>query len=234
MRFKTRGDRRRNFLVCSWWREIALSTPQLWKEICLLEHCSQGVASLLPVWLSRAGLCGLTISIRWWEQYDWDAVCIPVWNAIQLFAHRVACLRLHLTTEYILRLSTLRQVRLPALKDLQFSRKVDFRTCFEPLVIQDITVFTEAPALDTIDLDAHCVPPVPWTQLKSIRLFGFTFEACLLHIHQAVNLTHCALLLPVGTRSTELLALPPLHSLVSLRIGGEHDGICWQPSLSRH
>ncbi|KAJ7670708.1 hypothetical protein DFH06DRAFT_1293703 [Mycena polygramma] len=200
--------------ISSWWRDIALSTPTLWKEICLLEHCSQGVALLLPVWLLRAGECALTIDIRWWEHSNWDEDTIAVCNAIQPFAYRVECLRLSLTTEHILHLPILRG-RLPSLKEICLSR---IPTALDPLP-QDITVFTEAPALAIVDMDATCVIPVPWTQLKEIRLSNFTAEACLLHMRQAVNLTHCTLSFtkPSGQN---ILALPPLHSLVSFSMDG--------------
>ncbi|KAJ6622698.1 hypothetical protein B0H10DRAFT_2012412 [Mycena sp. CBHHK59/15] len=62
--------------ICRQWREIALWTPELWKEIELTDHNSQGICFLLDVWLTRAG------------RADGVHPVSVAWKVIERFAHQ--------------------------------------------------------------------------------------------------------------------------------------------------
>ncbi|KAJ7487102.1 hypothetical protein FB451DRAFT_1127328 [Mycena latifolia] len=48
--------------ICKEWRNVALSTPQLWKYIHLDEPRSEGICLLLETWLTRGRGCPLSSS----------------------------------------------------------------------------------------------------------------------------------------------------------------------------
>ena len=61
--FRTRADPTILGQVCSWWRNVALSTPALWAKIVILEPRTSGFYRT-QLWLRRAGTHPLDLSIR--------------------------------------------------------------------------------------------------------------------------------------------------------------------------
>ncbi|KAJ7473677.1 hypothetical protein B0H11DRAFT_1811164 [Mycena galericulata] len=212
--------------VCAEWRNIAISTPELWKDITLFERHSLGVAKLLPVWLSRARLCPLSIEIIWPNQTIWNAVSAEICSAIDPFVDQLERLLLAVPGEQLAHLSFLHG-QFPHLKELILDFQVPHSIHSEPFM-RDLTVFSTAPMLHTVALMHNSLVPLRWMQLTELRLKSFSYIGCMKHMQRAVNMTCCFLLCPIPRleRPAPILAVPPLVALVSFHIiCGLHDGI---------
>ncbi|KAJ7739437.1 hypothetical protein DFH07DRAFT_965722 [Mycena maculata] len=200
------------------WRTIALSTPTLWTAICLIDPHSEGICSLLEVWLSRARGGPLSINLQWVEHDSWDTMS-AVCGVIGPFASQLETLWLSMVYPKFVRLPFLRG-QLPSLKQLNLN-VTPFAGSGD---LQDMTVFAEAPLLDTVILQQDLIIPLPWTQLKHLSLLNMDWDVCLRRMQRAVNLTNCNLVPPMEpapTRppSTHLISLVSLHLLSELENG---------------
>ncbi|KAK7018495.1 F-box domain-containing protein [Favolaschia claudopus] len=166
--------------ICRLWREIACSTPQLWRAISL---SSEEYKSLNPdcIWLSRAGCCPLSIRIN--ETYqgsrrDLLATILPI---------RVRCEYLQLRLDFSCSALPTIEGEFPVLRHLDIELDDD-----PPEEVQ----FLDAPMLRSVVLEgwaASCVTRLPWTQLTSLSLHAISFEACVPALQQATNLLDCRL-----------------------------------------
>ncbi|KAJ6453416.1 hypothetical protein C8R47DRAFT_1204172 [Mycena vitilis] len=179
--------------ICANWRQIALTTPSLWREICLIEEPSRGLPSLLPVWLARARDCTLLIDIEWQDYDAWNSHLMAICEAIRPFAHRVESLSFDVP-----------ETNLARIIGSMFARR--------PYT----AVFVEAPRLDTVSvINDTILPPLPWSQIKRVQLTTFAVHRCLEYMERATNLTYCSISLPT-LHWANLPTLQPLHCLVKL------------------
>ncbi|KAF8885892.1 hypothetical protein CPB84DRAFT_1850265 [Gymnopilus junonius] len=71
--------------VCSYWRNVALDTPQLWSRICILKP-QRSQVRLTHLWLERAHVCPLDISI--WESDEEECDRSALQDIMTLFFAR--------------------------------------------------------------------------------------------------------------------------------------------------
>ncbi|KAJ7441324.1 hypothetical protein B0H11DRAFT_524724 [Mycena galericulata] len=215
--------------ICAQWREIALSTPRLWSAIVLVDPRSQGTCLLLDAWLPRARRCPLCISLEWTDPGLSGVLSTAVWNVIEPFSHQLEYLILKGSFEHFIHFPFVRH-RLPSLKRLFLVDRDRLELIPGDELLEDITVFREAPMLEVVSLEGHaaavCIP-LPWTQLKELNLMSLTMDTRLQCLRRARNITQCLLLGPsYFVAGPHLAATPELKSLHSLCMieGGEHDG----------
>ncbi|KAK7025189.1 F-box domain-containing protein [Favolaschia claudopus] len=168
--------------ICRLWREIAFSTPQLWRAMSL---SSLERTSFNPnyIWLSRAGCCPLSIHMNERDEYlvtarEFLAAILPI---------RAHCEYLQLRLEYHASALPTIEGKFPLLRhlDIELDREA-------PREIQ----FMDAPMLRSVVLDglaAQEITGLPWTQLTSLSLHNITFQACVTILQTATNLLDCRL-----------------------------------------
>ncbi|KAJ7441326.1 hypothetical protein B0H11DRAFT_2096527 [Mycena galericulata] len=214
--------------ISSQWRDIALSTPGLWSEISLLDPRSQGICLLLNTWLSRARRCPLSISIRWRKPGLRGVLSAAVWSAMEPFSHQLQSLTLAGCFREFTHFPFI-QHRLPSLKSLTMINLGLGGSDGSDRLLDDITVFNEAPLLDTVSLDGDgCMGiPLPWVYLKGISLSDLPIDMCLQCMQRAFNITRCTLFRPRHLNAThQLEAIPALEHLHVLSLmEGWQDGI---------
>ncbi|KAK7055851.1 F-box domain-containing protein [Favolaschia claudopus] len=166
--------------VCSQWRNIALSTPKLWRAIDLLsqEEC-EGIDHIRDAWLSRSGCCPLSLDILV-DEYGESS--LPA-----LIAHRTRIEYLTITgptSDAIPHLSIF-DSSMPLLRHLEL-------TLWEPLT--QITL-EKAPLLRSVFLSQNACANVrlPWQHLTSLRLYWCFPEEILAILPQTPNLETCNL-----------------------------------------
>ncbi|KAK7036032.1 F-box domain-containing protein [Favolaschia claudopus] len=168
--------------ICRLWREIALTTPQLWRAVSLSGRWSPFEAN--KIWVSRAGCCPLAIRMN-----GRDAHAL---NGTELIAavlpYRTRCQYLELRLCHNADTLLTMEGEFPLLShfDLEIdsfpARNIRFR---------DLDV----PMLRSVVLDgwaAHWII-LPWTQLTTLCLHGTTLEDYEPILRQASNLLECFL-----------------------------------------
>ncbi|KAJ7441318.1 hypothetical protein B0H11DRAFT_2292447 [Mycena galericulata] len=211
--------------ICAQWREIALSTPRLWSAIVLVDPRSQGTCLLLDAWLSRARRCPLCISLEWTDPGLSGVLSTTVWNIIEPFSHQLEHIILKGSFGHFIHFPFVR-CHLPSLKRLFLVDRDKLISGDE--LLEDITIFREAPMLETVSLEGHaaavCIP-LPWTQLKELNLLSLDMDTRFQCLRRARNITQCLLLGPsyfvAGPQLAATPELKSLHSLCMIEVGGQ-------------
>ncbi|KAJ6589390.1 hypothetical protein B0H19DRAFT_1103750 [Mycena capillaripes] len=185
--------------ICTTWRQIALSTPALWRAIRieLREHESHEAMAwklnLLNTWLSRSGDCSLSICLRYHLQKSFGSPTgFSTYPSLSQFVHAIVrhCRR----WEYLNLVMPFEDISIiqgdtPQLQDLIFGPS-DLPADDEPTTWQ---LFDHAPQLTTVVLTDCFVPAVmhlPWSQLTSLEgLCLYEHESTEI-LSQATNLVH--------------------------------------------
>ncbi|KAK7017386.1 F-box domain-containing protein [Favolaschia claudopus] len=185
--------------ICSQWRQIALSTPQLWRAINSSGY-AVGEIHIINDWLGRCGSCPLSLEIRPAENERkgllgvLDSQCAHI-EHLKIVGSPIVL--------------TLLDSAMPGLRHLHLDLWAGSRSI----------KLTMAPLLRTAVLvDAACtVVQLPWGQLTALALrFGSPKEFCSI-LRQAPNLVHCALELKAYYNDEVVrpeVNLPLLRSLV--------------------
>ncbi|KAK7018561.1 F-box domain-containing protein [Favolaschia claudopus] len=173
----SQGPRSPTFLtqICRRWREVALSTPELWRALSLSVGLGQQLGDL---WLDRAGSCPLSLEVDEFHSTNGpEAVA-----AMLSYLGRCEYLRLRLY-ESQSQLSTIQDamsddtMALLRHLDLEFDHDEDL-------------VFHDVPLLRSVVLDYNAATHVvlPWTQLTSVTLREFFYSDCVSMLLKTPNL----------------------------------------------
>ncbi|KAK6972120.1 F-box domain-containing protein [Favolaschia claudopus] len=202
--------------ICSKWRQIALSTPQLW-AIIGPDHtssASDNVAMmhrqcvLTETWISRSCSCPLSIQIVNANGEKPD--CPPaVYSAIAAQRDRWEYF------EYDVVRPNMRLFSgpMPLLRHLRVYLE-------SGLLGPSIITVGHAPLLRSALLGGHALKHVelPWTQLTSLTLEAISPPECMPILQQTSNLVRCRLALILLNEGVDEpvneVTLPELHSLV--------------------
>ncbi|KAJ7111367.1 hypothetical protein C8R44DRAFT_883173 [Mycena epipterygia] len=197
--------------ICRKWKEIAFSTPELWRAIALSFKLHRNLTRdvkmlyLLKSYLERSAACQLSIKLEEEEEEDDEQfsrhvlaeVLTPFVEAIISNSARWEYLDLCLPQYYL----QLFQCTLPFLRSL----KIDtLSTADWP--------FHTAPQLCRLALTVyslHYGPIFPWSQLTVLIVDVIVLEECMEVFDRAVNLIHCKL--GIFHPSTEPESLNVVH-----------------------
>ncbi|KAJ7178148.1 hypothetical protein C8R46DRAFT_1212860 [Mycena filopes] len=203
------GDTSPNVLgqICRRWRDIAFSTPRLWRAIplCLENGRLAQRLHLLETWLRRSGSCLLSINVDL-EYYSLDIE--PFLVAIAAQRARWEHLRLHSYSADFL----LNEAVLPSLRTL-FIEKV-------PLGAKGVSLASTlraAPFLRTVAVrfpEEDFITLYPWSQLTMFDGHGLTPEQCVDFLTEAVNLVYCRLDVDDGATQSLFATVPCLTTFI--------------------
>ncbi|KAF7334408.1 F-box domain-containing protein [Mycena venus] len=166
-------------LICRKWREIAHTTPSLWRGISLSSDgfCFEHPAHLSDI-LGRSGCCPLSIEMKEYAKY----VCSALQLVTAAIAHREQWEHLKL---YVCPFD------MPAIEgNLPLLRHIDLEFEGDPPNINVHAPLLLAAILSAIDLTAVVLP---WGQLTSLTLDRLYPDVCAPILQQASNLVHCKL-----------------------------------------
>ncbi|KAJ7883061.1 hypothetical protein B0H13DRAFT_2667248 [Mycena leptocephala] len=189
--------------ICRKWRQIALTTPGLWRAISLSHRGTprRPPADLTDV-LIRSGRCPLSIAM---DEYDYHR-SEYVFSTVVTHRERWEYLKLYICSSDF-----------PAIKGrLHLLRHVDLTFDDDPPAI----MLGEAPLLRTAILSATEPLNVilPWAQLTSLTLALVDPYTCAPVLQQTSNLVHCKLrFYDLGSDESNPppdVTLPSLESLI--------------------
>ncbi|KAK7018475.1 F-box domain-containing protein [Favolaschia claudopus] len=196
--------------ICRLWREIAHSTPKLWRAVSL---SSRNPFSLNPnnIWLGRAGCFPLAIRMN-----ESDGCTV---DASSLFAailpYRIRCQYLELRLEHYV-------PYLPRIEgDFPLLKHLDLELDSEEL--DDKIEFSRVPMLRSARLDVFAARWIvlPWSQLTTLELHTISLQSCVPILEKVTNLSECNLGLSIHNEN--YIAKPPimLPHLKSLKANGD-------------
>ncbi|KAJ7157461.1 hypothetical protein C8R46DRAFT_1355762 [Mycena filopes] len=198
--------------ICRAWREIALSTPALWRAISLTSSRIP-LASQMEIadrWLGRSRSCALSID---YSQSDVS----PLLSRVMEETSRVENLKLDVSAfglyAFAARLPAT-PCPLPLLRHLEL-QLFDIETV--PASADHLMLFRDSPQLRTVILNDVAASRIqlPWAQLTSVSLHNVYPRECVPILKQTPNLLHCELLIfNVDIADTTELTLPSLQSLI--------------------
>lgn len=214
LRPPTRGLRSPTILghICRKWRNIAFSTPVLWRALAVaMDQPNLGrQLHLLETWLTRSGSCPLSISLED-DGDDGEVGLMDINKFLQtVFVHRARLEYLELSVPLGDSNIHLIQQQMPLLCSLGISlQRFD--------VEQETPAFNAAPALHTLtvhDTLRAATATLPWSQLTRLTCkLGHTLSVRLLA--QTPALVHCSLAIDAVVHGLAEIVLPCLESLTA-------------------
>ncbi|KAJ7823514.1 hypothetical protein B0H14DRAFT_1311188 [Mycena olivaceomarginata] len=213
--------------ICRKWREIAISTPALWRAISLMAYNgpSEKQAQISDLWLQRSCACPLSISIR--TYITGEAKAVPFFRSVTPHRARWEYLKLDVLSSEL----AVIQSSMPLL------RRLDVHISFSPNTVQ----LPKLPRLCSVILyrtAASYILHMPWVQLTSMALQLIPMDECIAILQQTSHLVHCALHIyyirshPDGAG---VVVLPCLKSLVFAGLAPRTDYLTYftTPALHR-
>ncbi|KAJ7186395.1 hypothetical protein C8R46DRAFT_1272869 [Mycena filopes] len=192
--------------ICRRWREIALSTPDLWSRMQVSSNDS-AVAAQVDAWLTRSGSRPLCIE----SAGELHGLHLRLLSALIPHCARWGHLKLRFS-ESSPAIATLPTTYspFPLLRHLDVALPLqDWSTSFS---------FVNAPLLRTVAFNhtAAANIPVPWGQITTLTLSLMHLAECVPVFTQASRLVHCRLSLCAGGERGPFPAfrLPALETLV--------------------
>ncbi|KAF8628543.1 hypothetical protein AX15_003836 [Amanita polypyramis BW_CC] len=163
--------------VCSWWRQVALGTTDLWNNV-VVDNTSDKCMAIVREWLSRAGNSRIAFN-----SHEWGVPLIPF-----LAPFRLRSLNLNLNSEGASALQLLPENTLSGLEWLCLN-------IFDEGVQLRLTD-TQCPMLRTVILSAprHKDITLPWDQLKYLSVKRVSVEFCWDVLRQCRSLNECDIL----------------------------------------
>ncbi|KAK7014405.1 F-box domain-containing protein [Favolaschia claudopus] len=167
--------------ICRQWREIALTTPDLWRSINLTRSSLQGhthAEVLVPLWLERSGCLPLRIRAA-----DVESESAPILPHIIPHYARLEHLTLSLNDAEPL---AAMKASMPLLCSLNLWFGVR---------ASDLIIFPHVPLLRTVILSDYGSPSIhlPWVQLTSLSLECIYANRAMHILRQTAHLVHCGL-----------------------------------------
>ncbi|KAF8814589.1 hypothetical protein BYT27DRAFT_7206045 [Phlegmacium glaucopus] len=226
--FSNDGNRRKRTTplilgkVCGQWRAITWSTPYIWSHISLSLSTPryETQIKLLSVWLTRSGVCPLTINLIFDCENDWTDI-IPT-ELIQLLlasANRWRAINLVLPESWYSLLAELKH-SLPLLVTV-VSQPLWADCGLTPSKRKRLNLFEFAPLLRDVHVNGYYLSDVdvPWEQLDRFTLQHVYLDECFYALVKTPNLTYCriytVLINDVNRNITEhSIELPLLQELV--------------------
>ncbi|KAF8218091.1 hypothetical protein K438DRAFT_18091 [Mycena galopus ATCC 62051] len=185
--------------ICRQWREVALSTPELWRAISLSSYVIpfERRAPVYDLWLKRSRSSPLSLN-------HGGGVEDPVQALALIIPHRARWeyAKLCISAAHLGQI----EGRMPLLRHLDL--EVGFGAT-------DLVTFGELPLLRSVVLNdvAASRAVLPWSQLTSLALIRVHLYECLPILQQTSNLAHCELRLFVSDEDSDVITLPRLESL---------------------
>ncbi|KAJ7279645.1 hypothetical protein C8J57DRAFT_1175486 [Mycena rebaudengoi] len=204
--------------ICRSWREIAFSTPQLWRAIKLdldqtpSTHILQ--LDILSTWLVRSKNSPLSTSMKYARYAKADLA--PFIVEITRHAWRWEHIELLLPTDDLHLIGT---AEFPLLRSLTFGAG---NYVHEPGLIDIESSFDNAPNLTDVTLFEGCSPfrtALPWSQLTRLSADLLFSSECAEILRHASALVHFSTNMCDDEDEGALSPLKPLEQLQSLRLG---------------
>ncbi|KAJ6463980.1 hypothetical protein C8R45DRAFT_505504 [Mycena sanguinolenta] len=196
--------------ICHSWREIAFSTPTLWRSISLYLASDTDLPKRLEClqnWLTLSRSCLLSIRLEGPSQHDLDLS--PFIAAIVLHSARWEYLKLDLPVDY----------QHHGLQGLRACDSLRSLSVCGGWWGHDWNPFTEAPQLRALGFEQFHAKPTPcfgWAQLTTLRMHLIPPPRLMDILHHAVNLVHCRLTILVEANSiTDAILINPKRLLLS-------------------
>jgi hypothetical protein len=198
--------------ICQKWREIAFSTPSLWRAIALYLGQTERFESqlnLLETWMERSGSCPLSIAIATFsishnELDRFTQAIIPQCERWEYLRIPTSLSRTHPT-----------KTQMPLLRGLEIAAN-------PRKGLNNPIPFLDASQLYNVHLgcyDNNLLPTIPWAQLTTLVLDAAAPHNCVVILNLTTNLVQCTLIFGrlfdiVGDPIADIKPLLHLESLV--------------------
>ncbi|KAJ7734775.1 hypothetical protein DFH07DRAFT_928399 [Mycena maculata] len=198
--------------ICYKWREIALSTPTLWRAIALSDSRRQTKAqwlNVLEAFLKRSGSYPLSIHLAIEDILEADRQMAPLFRAIASHCARWEHLELLYYDATLLRSV---EGPLPLLRTLKL---VPHRYSYEAPSTGN--TFHSAPMLTSVSLQSYLpaeVPMIPWVQLTRLTINFINPFECAPLLNQTTSLVYLKLGLYWIGDVANINPLPSLRTLI--------------------
>ncbi|KAJ7704165.1 hypothetical protein B0H16DRAFT_1638040 [Mycena metata] len=206
--------------ICGHWREIALSTPRLWRAIKLPLDSHQGVLPLLDcltAWLARSGRSPLALEITAVSTSELEFLP-DFMPTIALHRHRLDHLVLDVRFEHLSFLSG----DMPLLRDLTIGSTYHAPPAGGSILID------HAPALRNLVVPVFDVAfrQLPFGQLISLDAGYIYLTECAEILREAKNLVDCRFTIQHDTFTPTSIPIIPAHQrlrhIAFRRVDGTH------------
>ncbi|KAJ7604209.1 hypothetical protein FB45DRAFT_62976 [Roridomyces roridus] len=198
--------------ICRQWREIALTTPKLWRAIPLRLKAIRREEDIVPLWLQRSGIQPLSIQM---ESGDFEGAWLSAatLRALRECQNRWEHVNLALADSELGRI----EGPMPLLRSLSL-KMYNFARTERP-----VSTAVDFPRLRTFTVDRliYVGDWAPWSQLACLTLQRVAPSQYLSHLQTAVNLVHLTILDCTETGLTHVhdplpntIELPHLETLV--------------------
>ncbi|KAJ7704174.1 hypothetical protein B0H16DRAFT_719691 [Mycena metata] len=189
--------------ICRSWREIAISTPRLWRAISFNYGGDNAhvQTEVVKIWLERSGRCALSIETD--EHYECNDEFVEA-----ILPHRMRWE--YITVEFVAGRAA--SPRMDGPMHLLRQLEIHISSHDTPSYLS----FHDAPMLTTATLWDFTYPPdlLPWTQLTSLTLIAKSPFECTAVLECAVNLLYCELTIFADSMQHPDITLVHLESLV--------------------
>jgi hypothetical protein len=203
--------------ICSGWRSVMLTTPQLWSTFALVSSFRSTNNALCNVWLERSGSCPLTLVIGSLGGTTEEAYAVIATLASHCHRWRHLVLMSPSAMQYI----STADLHLPCLESVEIAMHDIILTGGRTVTIEN------APRLRAFKMDSLGLAPairVPWCQLTEYHVKFDNLDSCIAALQQSANVESCKL--TCRTDAAELtqeylpVVLPHLRSL-HIVVGGD-------------